>query len=47
MRLAPEYPPEKTLVVNMSGRGDKDLFILARALDPENWRSFLASESAR
>ena len=47
MRLAPEYPPEKTLVVNMSGRGDKDLFILARALDPENWRSFLASECAR
>ena len=25
----------------MSGRGDKDLFILAQALDPDNWRAFL------
>lgn len=47
IRLAPEYSPEKTLIVNMSGRGDKDLFILAKALDPENWRKFLASECAR
>lgn len=47
MRLARDYPQDKDLVVNMSGRGDKDLFILAKALDPENWRAFLASECAR
>ena len=40
------YPPEKAIVVNMSGRGDKDLFILAGALDRENWHAFLASECA-
>ena len=44
MRLAGDYAPDKDLVVNMSGRGDKDLFILAKAMDPENWRAFLASE---
>jgi hypothetical protein len=31
----------------MSGRGDKDLFILARALDRENWLPYLREESAR
>jgi tryptophan synthase beta chain len=46
MRAAREYPAEKALVVNMSGRGDKDLFILARELDRENWLSFLAAECA-
>jgi tryptophan synthase beta chain len=47
MRLAREYPADKALVVNMSGRGDKDLFILARALDPEHWLPFLREECAR
>ncbi len=47
MRVARDYPPDKALVVNMSGRGDKDLFILARALDKENWLSFLSSEVTR
>ncbi len=45
MKLAREYPPQKAIVVNMSGRGDKDLFIMAGALDTENWRAFLAAES--
>ncbi len=47
MKLARDYAPEKALVVNMSGRGDKDLFILAKALDPDNWRAFLVSECAQ
>ncbi len=47
MRIARDYPPEGTIVVNMSGRGDKDLFILARAMDRENWIPFLQSECAR
>lgn len=45
MKLARSYPPRKAIVVNMSGRGDKDLFILAGALDREHWQAFLASES--
>jgi tryptophan synthase beta subunit len=35
------------MVVNMSGRGDKDLFILARALDRDVWTSFLREEADR
>jgi len=47
MRAAKDYPKEGTIVVNMSGRGDKDLFILARAMDSDNWKSFLQSECER
>ncbi len=47
MRLAPSMPKNKALVVNMSGRGDKDIFIMARALDGANWRTFLQEEVAR
>jgi len=46
MRLAPTLPEHKALVVNMSGRGDKDLFILASAMDGQAWRQFLAREAA-
>ena len=47
LTLARELGPGKTLVVNMSGRGDKDIFISAAALDGPNWRAFLSSESRR
>ncbi len=44
IKRAPNYPVETAIIVNMSGRGDKDLFITARALEPERWREFLLSE---
>ncbi len=47
MRMAPELPRGKALVVNMSGRGDKDIFILARALKAADWQTFLKEEIAR
>jgi tryptophan synthase beta chain len=47
MKVARDYPADRDIVVNMSGRGDKDLFILARALDRENWIPFLQEECAR
>ncbi len=46
MRLAREYPAGRDIVVNMSGRGDKDLFIMARALDAKRWGEFLAAEAS-
>jgi tryptophan synthase beta chain len=46
LELAAELPPEKAIVVNMSGRGDKDLFITARAIDPGSWKEFLSGEVA-
>ncbi len=45
LRLARELPRDKAIIVNMSGRGDKDLFISARALDPEPWMRFLTEEA--
>ncbi len=47
MKLAKELGPGKVLVVNMSGRGDKDIFISAPHLGGESWVSFLAEETAR
>ncbi|MDR3210644.1 MAG: tryptophan synthase subunit beta [Planctomycetota bacterium] len=44
IRQAPGLSPDQTLVVNMSGRGDKDLFITAKQLDRESWLEFLRSE---
>ena len=45
MRIAPKLPRDAVLVVNMSGRGDKDLFITARELDRDNWKAFLREEA--
>lgn len=47
IKLAPGCNKSKSLVVNLSGRGDKDLFITARALDSENWLEFLKEELKR
>ena len=46
LKMAPKCSPDRALIVNMSGRGDKDLFILARELDRENWLEFLNKEGS-
>ena len=46
LQEARRRPRGEHLVVNMSGRGDKDLFILARELDRDRWREFLQREAA-
>ena len=38
---APELDPETKLLVNLSGRGDKDIFTIADALGDEGWKQFL------
>lgn len=45
LKLAPQLSQDTVMVVNMSGRGDKDLFITAKELDPLRWREFLTSEA--
>jgi len=47
IKLAKELGKGKTIIINMSGRGDKDLFITAGALGGEPWREFLKEESER
>ncbi len=46
IRRAKELTPDEAVVINMSGRGDKDLFITARELDAERWKEFLTREAA-
>ena len=45
MELARSLPRDAAVVVNMSGRGDKDLFITARELTPRAWHEYLVSEA--
>ena len=47
IKLAPTLPKDKVIVVNVSGRGDKDLFILAEAFKDTNFYAFLKSEVTR
>ena len=44
LKLASGLTRDKAVVVNMSGRGDKDIFISAKALQPESWIDFLKHE---
>jgi tryptophan synthase beta chain len=44
MQLAPGLPKDHIMVVNISGRGDKDIFITAKYLDETRWVEFLKSE---
>lgn len=41
IKLAPRLNKSKTIVVNMSGRADKDIFILTKHLGDKNWIQFL------
>ncbi|MBI2597262.1 tryptophan synthase subunit beta [Candidatus Daviesbacteria bacterium] len=41
IKLALKLPKEKIIVINLSGRGDKDIFILAKAFKDKKFMSFL------
>ncbi len=47
LKLAPTLPRDQALIVNMSGRGDKDIFISAKHINPEPWFQFLKDEVQR
>jgi tryptophan synthase beta chain len=44
LRLASKLSNEKIMVVNISGRGEKDIFITAKKIDNDNWINFLKRE---
>lgn len=44
MKVAPNIPKDKAIIVNMSGRGDKDIFITAPLLNKNEWIEFLSNE---
>ena len=41
LRLAPTLSKDKIIIVNLSGRGDKDIFIVAEALGDKKWKEYL------
>ena len=47
LALAKECAKDRAVVINMSGRGDKDLFIVARELAGDSWAEFLKAEVIR
>ena len=47
IKVAKEIGKNKNIIVNVSGRGDKDIFITAKALSDEKWIAFLKEEIQR
>jgi tryptophan synthase beta chain len=46
IELAPTLGKNKIMIINVSGRGDKDIFLVAEALNDKEWVSFLKSRVA-
>lgn len=47
MKIAKELPKDKAVIINMSGRGDKDLFITSPVFRKAEWIEFLKAEIER
>ena len=47
IKLAPTLPKDKAIIINMSGRGDKDVFITCPVFRRQEWLSFLHEEIER
>jgi tryptophan synthase beta chain len=45
-REAPEMSPDENILINMSGRADKDIFTVADAIDDPKWRDFIIKKAA-
>lgn len=46
-KRAKSMRPDQHIVINLSGRGDKDIFNIARAFPQQEWPEFLMREAAR
>jgi tryptophan synthase beta chain len=46
-KRARDMNPDQNVVINLSGRGDKDIFNIARAFPQVEWTEFLQREAAR
>jgi tryptophan synthase beta chain len=44
-REAPQMSNDDVIVINLSGRGDKDIFTIADALGDESWKAFISSKA--
>jgi tryptophan synthase beta chain len=46
LKEAPQLASDAVILINQSGRGDKDIFTIADALGDDRWRDFLRSKVA-
>lgn len=44
-REASQMSPEQTILINQSGRGDKDIFTIADAFDDPGWKAFIIEKA--
>lgn len=42
---APKLTKDESILINMSGRGDKDIFTIANALKDEKWKEFIKKQA--
>ena len=42
---APDLAPDEAIIINMSGRGDKDIFTIAHAFDDPSWKAFIIARA--
>jgi tryptophan synthase beta chain len=42
---APELSADDAVIINMSGRGDKDIFTIAHAFDDPSWKEFIVARA--
>ena len=47
LREAASTPAGSLILINLSGRGDKDIFTIGDALDDERWNRFLKDKAAQ
>lgn len=46
IQFAPTLPKEKSIIVNISGRADKDIFIVAEAMKDADWKEFIINKAS-
>jgi tryptophan synthase beta chain len=46
LKEVPQLSPDEVILINQSGRGDKDIFTIAEALGDAPWRAFLREKVA-
>ena len=44
---APGLSRDEAIIINMSGRGDKDIFTIANAYDDPSWKEFIINRAAQ
>jgi len=42
---APHISPDEAIIINQSGRGDKDIFTIAHAYDDPSWKEFIIARA--